>query len=379
MIVQLLILLTTIAAPIGDAAIVVERQGFERAVSTVMPRVVKLYGLRGGAEAGYGSGIIVSEDGLVLTVLSLLIDARRIRVVTAEGLLLGADVIHRDRNRQLALIQLRPIDDEASREDRHALHSGSQPSSSDRLRLPFFNIAEQAELRPGDWVLAVGNAFKVAEGAEPVSLVHGVFSTRTRLDARRRKRDFRYRDDVLVIDAITSNPGAPGGALVNLDGQFLGMIGREVISNRTNTHFNYAIPRDVLYEYLLEARGIEDGESPGSQPTGVSSNDENGWKNRLSVAGIRMSKVGYKVVLPFVARVRLGSIASRAGLRKDDLILSVNGRNVPDMAAFANTMSFLAPDEPWDLVIRRENRIVSLRIEHATTTDETTPETGGRQ
>jgi S1-C subfamily serine protease len=84
-------------------------------------------------------------------------------------------------------------------------------------------------------------------------------------------------------------------------------------------------------------------------------------------------------VLPFVARVRLGSIASRAGLRKDDLILSVNGRNVPDMAAFANTMSFLAPDEPWDLVIRRENRIVSLRIEHATTTDETTPETGGRQ
>jgi S1-C subfamily serine protease len=157
------------------------------------------------------------------------------------------------------------------------------------------------------------------------------------------------------------------------------MIGREVISNRTNTHFNYAIPRDVLHEYLLEARGTIDGESPGSQLIGASSKDENGWKNRLSKAGVRMSKVGYKVVLPFVARVRLGSIASRAGVRKDDLILSVNGRNVPDMAAFAKTMSFLAPDEPWIFDIRRGNHIVSLLIDHTPTTDETKPKTGEGQ
>ena len=71
-----------------------------------------------------------------------------------------------------------------------------------------------ALLQPADWVLAAGNPFKVAEGAEPVSISHGVFSTRTRLDAKRRVREFPYHGDVLVIDAATSNPGSPGSALV---------------------------------------------------------------------------------------------------------------------------------------------------------------------
>ncbi len=88
------------------------RGGFERAISTVAPRVVKLYGLRGGLEPGYGTGVIVSQDGLILTVFSLLIDARRIRAVTSDGTLYGAGVVHRDSKQQLALLQLTPMSSE---------------------------------------------------------------------------------------------------------------------------------------------------------------------------------------------------------------------------------------------------------------------------
>ncbi len=350
--------------------------GFDRAISAVTPRVVKLYGLRGGKEPGYGTGVIVSKDGLVLTVFSLLIDARRIRAVTSDGTLYGAGVVHRDRKRQLALLQLSQTSTDT--DARFAPHGSAQPETGSPLGLPFFDLSVEANLRPGDWVLAAGNPFKVAQGAEPVSVVHGVFSARTRLDARRRLKDFPYRGDVLVIDAITSNPGAPGGALVNLDGRFVGMVGREVISNLTHTHFNYAVPRDVLHAYFLEATAVANDEfvMAGSESAALARVTQQDGTRRDSHTidhtgeptpfdpGIRMSRVGYRRVLPFVERVRSGSPAEKAGVRKDDLILSVNGRSVADVAAFDTSLARLMPKEPIDLVIRRGRIIVSVRIEN---------------
>ncbi len=350
--------------------------GFDMAISAVAPRVVKLYGLRGGKEPGYGTGVIVSQDGLVLTVFSLLIDARQIRAVASDGTPYSAAVVHRDRKRQLALLQLSQM----SRAGDAGFHprGSAQPENRSQLRLPFFDLSVEAELRPGDWVLAAGNPFKVAQGAEPVSVVHGVFSARTRLDARRRLKDFPYRGDVLVIDAITSNPGAPGGALVNLDGRFVGMVGREVISNLTHTHFNYAVPRDVLQAYLVEATATANDEflmagsdsAAGAQVTQrkLTRSDSHAIDHPNEPApfdpGIRMSRVGYRQVLPFVERVRSGSPAQEAGVRKDDLILSVNGKSVSDVAAFDTSLARLMPNEAIDLVIRRGRIIVSVRIEN---------------
>ncbi len=332
---------------------------FDRAIEVVLPRTVKLYGLKVGRQAGYGTGVVVSKDGLVLTVFSLLIDARQLRAVTSDGTRYGADVVHRDPQRQLALIRLKPLDEEGRQPtaisfphfDIPCNSSGSgssnpqDPGSCDRL------------LRPGDWVLTAGNPFKVAEGAEPVSIAHGVFSARTRLDARRGVREFRYQGDVLVIDAITSNPGAPGSAVVNLDGEFVGMIGRVVTSNLTHTHFNYAIPRDVLSDYLLEATQSEPATVAEAVPT------TEGGGNTMLGAGIRVTRTGYRRIPPFVERVRRGSPALHAGVRKDDLILSVNGRSVADVEAYDDRMGKAAPNEPIDLVIRRGRRILTIRIE----------------
>lgn len=361
----------TVFALLAGAGVPAPAGGFDRAISSVTPRVVKLYGLRGGKEPGYGTGVIVSEDGLILTVFSLLIDARRIRAVTSDGTLYDAGVVHRDRKRQLALLQLSPIFSE--QEGAFDPHGSTQHEVGGSLGLPFFDLSVEAELRPGDWILAAGNPFKVAQGAEPVSVVHGVFSARTRLDARRRLKDFPYRGDVLVIDAITSNPGAPGGALVTVDGRFVGMIGREVISNLTHTHFNYAVPRDVLHAYFVEAIATLNDEfvlassesAAGGRVTQREGTERNSHTTEPAPfdAGIRMSRVGYRRVLPFVERVRSGSPAQKAGVRKDDLILSVNGRSVPDVPAFDTSLGRLMPNEPIDLVIRRGRTILSIRIE----------------
>lgn len=325
------------------ASALADTDGFEPAIDKITPAVVKLYGTGAGAQAGYGTGVLVSPDGHVLTVLSLLIEAPRVRVVDWQGRRYEADVLHRDEPRQLALLQLKSEDRRRERED-------AEPIAD----LPYVDLTKEATLRPGDWIVAAGNAFKVAEGAEPVSVAHGVFSARTRLDARRRVRDFPYRDEVLVIDAITSNPGGPGSAVVNLDGEFVGMIGRFVVSNLTHTHFNYAMPRDVLLSFY------EDATDPEMQGTFTRVDRD---ENEPFDIGLRLAKVGYRQVLPFVERVKRDSPAAQAGIRKDDLILSVNGRTVSSVDEYEEQMTRVRPDEAIDIVVRRGGRIVPLRIE----------------
>lgn len=328
--------------------------GYDKAIHALLPRVVKLYGVGVGDQAGFGSGVLVSEDGLILTVFSLLIDARSLRAVTSDGVMYEAEVLHRDVDRQLALLKIKAPD-------------------GDALVLPYFDIRCRGSIaetgvpecdkltRPGDWILAAGNSFKVAEGAEPVSLARGVVSARTRLDARRRIKDHPYRGEVLVIDAITSNPGAPGSAVVNLDGEFVGMIGRVVTSNLTHTHFNYAMPRDVLAAYLEEAKNAGDSGAPTlARLDSILQSKAPGPNVEV---GIRITRTGYNRLPPMVERVQWGSPAEKAGIRKDDLILSVDGRTVNDVAEYDERMSMVVPGEPLIFVVRRGERILSLQVE----------------
>ena len=380
-----------------SANVCAETGGFQNAIETVLPRVVKLYGAGAGMEKGFGTGVIVSPDGLVLTVDSLLLDAKRIRVVTHDGATFLAEVVGRDSKSYLALLRMTFADEvdgqagvhlaESSlvkgRENEHGgteavSEADDKPENHAAAREPertigpfaYYQVGcgEDAEiasrchapLKPGDWVLSAGNAFKVAEGDEPPSLAHGVFSTRTRLDARIRLRDFPYHGEVLVIDAITSNPGAPGSPLVNIDGELVGLIGREVISNLTHTHLNYALPRDALSAFVARTLSQPPGGDVAHRDTGESSESR---KVEAVDLGIRISKAGFQSVLPFVDRVRRDSAAARAGVRKDDLILSVNGRNVADINEYESRIASLEVDDPVDLVIRRGREILAVRIE----------------
>lgn len=345
--------IATLIASIVGAHAALAASAFDHAIETALPRAVKLYGVGAGAEAGYGSGVLVSSDGYVLSVYSLLSDAREISAVLYDGSTFQANVVYRDPNRQLVLMKLVP--------QGAGVAVGEDLPPIDR-ELDHYEVRCGGERSPcpepaaGDWVVAAGNAFKVADGAEPVSIAHGVFSTRTKLDARRRRKDFAYAGEVLIIDAITSNPGAPGSALVDLEGRLVGLIGREVVSNRTHTHLNYAMPRDELAAFMEEAL------------VGIEQNVLSAPKQSLADAepvdlGLRISKAGYQTVLPFVERVKRGSPAKKAGVRKDDLVLSVNGHSVSDIDEYETRIRRVAPGEPVDLVLRRGRRIVSVRIE----------------
>ncbi|MCC7290733.1 MAG: trypsin-like peptidase domain-containing protein [Phycisphaerales bacterium] len=358
----------------------------EPMLGAALERTVKLYGLGAGMEVGYGTGILVGEDGRVLTVLSLLIEARRVTATVRDGTAYDAIVVRRDPARQLALLQLvRPkaastgasgVADapdapapavapdaaapsppqgaavlDAAPQDAAPQESAAPPSPP--LRLPFFALDASHAPRPGDAVVALGNPFRIADGREPLSLAHGVLSARIPLDATRRMKDYPYHGDVLVFDAITSNPGFSGGALVDAEGRLLGLIGREVRLNRTHTHLNYALPTDVLAAFMDDAERGEPGKAPSSTSAATDKPIE---------LGIRLVEAGYRTTLPFVERVVAGSPAAKAGLRVDDLILAVNGREVPDARAFKDIVAALSPSGEVEIILRRGREIVTVHV-----------------
>jgi len=196
------------------------------AMARALPAVVKLYGTGLGRAHGYGTGVLVSSDGQILTTRSLLTSARSIRAVLADGREFEAKVERDDTYRELALLKI------------------------DGTELPHLKPARSDHVQVGDTVLAVGNWFKVADGDEPPSVNRGIFAGRTTLNARRLVQPVDYAGPILVFDAMTANPGAAGGPLLDIDGNFIGLIGKIVESADTNTRPNYALPGEEISDFL---------------------------------------------------------------------------------------------------------------------------------
>src|SRR5207249_9236597 len=106
---------------------------------------------------------------------------------------------------------------------------------------------------PGDSILAFSNLYQIATRDEPMSIMRGVVAAYTKLQGRLGVFEATYRGDVYIVDAITNNPGAAGGALTTRQGQLLGLIGKELRNSLTDTWVNYAIPLQTRFE-------VQDGE-----------------------------------------------------------------------------------------------------------------------
>jgi S1-C subfamily serine protease len=256
----------------------------------------------------------------IVTALSLMLEGRALRAVLADGRSFPAQVERRDERRQLALLKI------------------------DAVNLPYFELADSSQLAVGDWLIAAANAFKVADGPEPVSVSVGVLSGRTNLSARLRAQDFPYDGPVLLADMIISTPGSPGGAVVDGEGRLVGMIGRTVISKRTNTWINYALPSEQLAAFL---RGEE------FQPRGSREGTASDPAQAPLALGIRLFDVGGRTRPAYVERVRPNSPAAWAGVHPDDLVLSVNGETVATCDELRQAFATAPPGVPLTLVVKR--------------------------
>ena len=327
-----LVFLLTLPAPAARAADPGSSPAGE-VIDRAQMKVVKIYGAGGfrGMEH-YQSGILISPDGCVLTVLSYVLDSDHVSVTLYDGRRYEAKLVGADPRLEAAVLKIEAAD------------------------LPCFDLAKAADLQGGAGVLAISNLFNVASGNEPASVQHGTVSVVTRLEARRGTFETPYHGPVYVLDMTTNNPGAAGGVLVTRRGELAGMLGKELRNTLNNTWLNYAIPIEQLRASVDAIRAGKFVATPEPAPR------KPARPATLASLGVTLVPDVLERTPAFVDQVRAGSPAARAGLLPDDLVLLVGNRLTQSCKSLQQELETIDRGDAVKLTVLRGQELVDLTL-----------------
>jgi serine protease Do len=305
-----------------------------RVSAQVQPKTVKLFGAGGlNGLPIYQSGFLISADGYIVTVWSHVLDVDDVTVILDDGRKYSSRLVGADPRLEMALLKI------------------------DAQDLPYFDLSKSPPAAEGTRVLAFTNLFGVATGDEPSSVQHGTISAVTTLDARRGAYETPYQGPIYVVDAMTNNPGAAGGALVDLDGRLLGIVGKELKNARNNTWLNFAIP---TAEFLTSIDAIRNGKPRPEEDKSKPKQPDNPLT--LDQLGIVMIPDVLEKTPPFVDQVRPNSAAAKAGVRPDDLVLLVDDQVVQSCSTLIKELATRESDSEVRLTLMRGNELVEAQL-----------------
>ena len=264
-----------------------------------------------------GSGVIVSANGYILTNHHVVEAADQIQVALADGSTVPAKVVGADPETDLAVLKI----------------------ASDNL--PAITFAQPDSLQVGDWVLAIGNPFGVGQ-----TVTAGIVSAlgRTQLG-------INTFENFIQTDAAI-NPGNSGGALVDSDGNLVGV--NSAIYSRTggSQGIGFAIPVSIARQVMEQI--IQSGSVT------------RGW------VGIEVQDMTPELAESFslknaegalIAGVLKGGPADAGGIRPGDILLSVNGKKVSNSASLLNLIAELKPGIDAQLMVARKQQTLDLKIQ----------------
>ena len=310
-------------------------RGYRAAVEKAAPSVVNVYTTKrvprsarryenplfryfyGDAEpeepsTALGSGVILSAQGHILTNNHVVEGADEIAVALTDGRIAQARVVGTDPESDLAVLRI------------------------DAERLRPIVVAEAASLRVGDFVLAIGNPFGVGQ-----TVTQGIVSAtgRTRLG-------INVFENFIQTDAAI-NPGNSGGALVDVDGNLVGINTAIFSQSGGSQGIGFAIPVGLGLQVMKSI--VENGRVVRGW-LGVEARDVAGAESN--------ARRGAEI-----ASVQRGSPAARAGLLAGDIVVAVNGDAISDASALMLKASALPPKSIGELKVIREGRDMVAKVE----------------
>ncbi|MDX1938916.1 MAG: trypsin-like peptidase domain-containing protein, partial [Saprospiraceae bacterium] len=275
---------------------------FKEAADLVRPSVVHIHSSSGdkyeklfGGEAS-GSGVIISEDGYIVTNNHVIADSKEVTVTLNNKRTYSAKIIGTDRTTDLAVIKIK----EKELKD---------------LKLPALKFGNSDEVFVGEWVLAVGNPFNLTS-----TVTAGIVSAKGRnIDILDGTYDI---ESFIQTDAVV-NPGNSGGALVDAAGNLVGINTAIITRSGRYEGYSFAVPSNLVRKVIKDLRdyGLVQRGMLGVFIDNMTSE--------------RAKELGLKAIEGiYVTRVTPDSGADDAGLRKGDVIVGINGtktKTVPEM------------------------------------------------
>ena len=270
---------------------------------------------------GLGSGVIISSDGVVITNNHVVARAQKIEVVLADKRRYSARVMGRDEKSDLAVLKLKGA-------------RGLTPIS----------LANSDKLRLGDVVLAIGNPFGVGQ-----TVTMGIVSAK----GRGNMGIVDYEDFIQTDAAI--NPGNSGGALVNMRGELVGI--NTAILSRTGGYqgIGFAIPTNMVNPIVKSL--LKHGKVV------------RGWLGVVIQEPTR--EMARTLGLPTHKGVLLTDVdprgpAGKAGLRRDDLVVKINGKTVDTAHRLRNTVAAAGAGKRITLEVLRKKQRLKIPVKLGT-------------
>jgi Do/DeqQ family serine protease len=275
---------------------------------------------RGPAQQSLGSGVIVREDGLIVTNHHVIADADQIMVVLSDRREYQAEILGDDETADLALLRI---------------DVGNEP-------LPAIELGDSDSLEVGDLVLAMGNPFGIGQ-----TVTSGIVSALARTTP-----DIGSDLSFIQTDAAI-NPGNSGGALVTLDGRLVGINTAIFTQTGGSIGIGFAIPINLVKALI---RSVESGSSDLARA----------WLGaRLQEvdAGLA-STLGLKRPGGVLVRqVHPKGPAARAGLAQGDVVLAVDGAEVLDPRGLNFRLAIGSVGEDAELEVWRGGERMTVRLE----------------
>lgn len=262
-----------------------------------------------------GSGVIISDDGYIVTNNHVVEDANGIEVVMNNNQRFFAKLIGTDPTTDLALLKVRANN------------------------LPFLRYGDSDKITPGEWVLAVGNPFDLNS-----TVTAGIVSAKARNIRILQDKNNLEVEAFIQTDAAV-NPGNSGGALVNLRGELIGINSAIATNSGSFQGYSFAIPvslvkkvMDDLLEFGVVQRGL----------LGIQIEDVN-----ATIAENYNLDVNQGVL---VGHVNKESAAEKAGLRKGDVIVGIEGNDINSVSELQERVARHRPGKEIRVAYLRDHR-----------------------
>ena len=261
-----------------------------------------------------GSGVIISDDGYVVTNNHVIENASEVTVTLNSNQKYNAKVIGTDPTTDLALVKINGKD------------------------LPFIKFGNSDELEIGEWVLAVGNPFDLTS-----TVTAGIVSAKGRNINILRDNQGRQIESFIQTDAVV-NPGNSGGALVDLNGQLVGINTAIASPTGSYTGYSFAVPVSLVKKVMNDLR--EFGEVQRAL-LGVKIAD---------LDDPRIDEDVKELKGVYITEVTPGSGAEDAGLREGDIITQVDGQPVGAVPELQEKVAQNRPGAKVDITYKRNGK-----------------------
>lgn len=279
-----------------------------------------MYGYKGGQQQqqqiGTGSGVIISEDGYIVTNNHVINEAQDIEITLNNKKTYKAKLIGTDSKMDIALLK---VDAEE--------------------KLPYAVFADSDEVKVGEWVLAVGNPYNLNS-----TVTAGIVS------AKARNLDTGGIQSFIQTDAVV-NPGNSGGALVNTHGELIGI--NTMISSNTGSYvgYSFAVPSNItrkIIEDIMEFGNVQRG------ILGIEGYELNGNASKE----LNLSETqGF-----YVNKVTKNSGAEKAGLKTGDVITKLDNQNITSFAELSGYVNTKRPNDEIKVAVKREGKSLVIPV-----------------